>query len=135
MNKEYKFIPKEYGFEPIENFPELSKASWYGSNTYIKIIENGGPSFGRKVFWYKACAISESVVSFYSHSFDASRSLEKNFELGNNPRVVYLGLISNHDFAVELLKHLFGTLRNDSVQTFGKERLERNINEEAKKQL
>ncbi len=138
MSTTYKFNPEDYGFEPIEKFPELSKAKWYGSNTFIKVVENGGKEFGRKVFWYKACKLNNSIdsddrVSFYSHSFDVSKSLDKNFDLGSAPRITYNGLVSSHNFAVLLLKNLLGTTRNESVETDGKERLERNINEEAKK--
>ncbi len=135
----YKFNPEAYGFEPIENFPELAQSDWYGANTFIKIIENGGETFGRKVFWYTACKLQSSSmkddrVSFYSHSFDALISITKNFDLGTMPTKTYFGIINSNAFAIELLKNLFGTTDNNSAETTGKERLERNINEPAKLQ-
>ena len=39
MKEPYKFNAEEYGFEPLSNFPELVKYDWFGSPTYIKIIE------------------------------------------------------------------------------------------------
>ncbi len=134
----YKFNPLSYGFEPIENFSELAEARWYGANTFIKVLENGGGTFGRKVYWYVACTLNsingdDDRINFYNHSYDANDSPTKNFDLGSSPRIVYDSLIGSDEFAIELLKNLFGTTKNDSVQTYGKQRLERNINEAAKK--
>lgn len=139
MKDKFKFNPENFGFEPIEKFPELWKADYYGSNTFIKIIENGGKEFGRKVFWYIACSLNTQIfldndrIRFYEHSFDVNKTITENFDgFGSKPRITYFSLIDSEEYAIQLLRNLFGTLKNDSAQTIGKERLERNINDDAK---
>ena len=50
---EYKFNPEQYGFEPVDKFPELAYNYPMGTGKwFIKISEYG--NYGRLVYWYHA---------------------------------------------------------------------------------
>ena len=140
---EYKFNPEQYGFEPVDNFPELAYNYPMGTGKwFIKISEYA--NYGRLVYWYHAIFTGVGLgdddrVEISSGSYDAAKTkkakqnltevkngkLERvpEYDLQNRTSVEYLGLISNHKFAVELLKHLLGTTKNKSVENEGRERL------------
>ncbi len=120
----YKFNPEDFGYENISNFPELRDL--FGSRTYVKVISDGS-TFDRVVYWYSFCHKSTGMENddrweIGSSTFDISSSGKSNLKTD------FRGLISTDSFAYELLTHLFGTTRNESVLTDGKERVEQNIN-------
>ena len=123
MDKEYTFNPERFGYEPLENFPELNDL--FGPTTFIKVIAIGEQKImGRPVYWYSAChPMGEAQWKFFSSSYDSNQPTK--YEVMNTK---YCGLISSHEFAVMLLKHLFGTFKQSSVEVEGVERLEQNIN-------
>jgi hypothetical protein len=127
----YKFNPKKYGFEPISQFPELQHL--WNKDTYIKVSCIGGKEFGRKVYWYKACVLNIGVdgderLTIYSTSFDEKDPSPKY----NSPHQRYMGLISTHEFALQLFYHLFGTTQNESVLKEGMQRYKSQINSKVK---
>lgn len=119
---EYKFNPEEYGFEHADNFPELKP--FLGNRTYVKIIEISDQE--RVTFWYKTCRQINPSLNDDRWTF-SSNSYQENSD-NDRPNNIYSGLISTKEFADMLLKNLCGTTRNDSVDTFGRERRDRNIN-------
>ena len=126
MKEAYVFDPEEFGYEPLENFPELKNS--FGPTTLIKVTAIGNKeSMGRAVYWYSAChPMTDDRWQFYSKSYDADDPEKKNARTNET----YCGLISSHEFAVMLLKHIFGTSKQSSVEVEGAERLEQNINQE-----
>ena len=81
---------------------------------------------GRAVYWYSAChPMSDDSWKILSGSYDENEP-DKYDRMSTD----YCGLISNHQFATMLLKHLFGTCKQESVEAEGVERLEQNINQE-----
>lgn len=128
----YKFNPEDYGFEPISRFPELQHL--YGKTTYVRITCVGGELFqpaGRTVYWYQACynigMSGDDRWKIMSCAWDSHDPRDTNPDECPIIHTNYSGLISTHEFAVELMKNLLGTTKNDSVQTDGKERLENPI--------
>ena len=125
MKNNYEFNPKDFGFEHISKFPELS--NWFGDSAFIKVIAIAGKEFDRAVYWYNYCSNigmdSDQRWEIGSHAYDSSRP-----EDYKGMSTVYQGLISTDQFAFELLCHLFGTTQNKSVLEEGKERVEQNIN-------
>ena len=121
METEYKFNPLDYGFEPVEKFPELSDPQWYGSDTSVKIT--AGSWYGRKVYWYLACRPNthDDRVIFFSHSWDENEYDRWEKEICW-PKRIYSGLVSTDEFAKQLLYHLMGTAMNKGVYTDGVER-------------
>lgn len=132
----YSFNPQEYGFEPIGRFPELQHL--FGKTTYVRITCVGGDEFqpaGRTVYWYHACYNigmgNDERWKIMSGAWDSNSPRDVPGHLSSDGHSIihtdYAGLISTHEFAVILLKHILGTTRNDSVETDGKERLENPI--------
>ncbi len=118
----YQFNPEEYGFEHVDNFPELRP--FLGNQTYVKVIEISDQE--KITFWYKTCRLinpdgNDNRWNFCSNSYQENNSYDRCHE-------IYSGLISTKEFADMLLKNLFGTTRNDSVDFFGVKRRDRNIN-------
>jgi hypothetical protein len=117
----YKFNPLEYGYEPITKFPELSYNFPMTDNWFVKVITYD--KMTDLVYWYSI--INNDVgmggddrikISNGSYNF-----ISRNFRQ-TNTSVKYSGLISSHNLATELLKNIFGTIKNDSVETVGEER-------------
>lgn len=124
MKEAYVFNPEKFGYEPLKNFPELEGS--FGPTTFIKVIAIGGKEMGRPVYWYSACRpMTDDRWSFCSSSYDSDDP-----DTYARTNATYCGLISSHEFAVMLLKHIFGTSKQSSVEVEGAERLEQNINQE-----
>lgn len=112
----YVFEPTKHGFEPIQNFPELSFNYPMIKGYYIKIVAYS--DYGDLVYWYKAISTliglkPDDRIQIYSGSHDFRKPSEYGKQ--NNSSVIYTGLISNDEFAESLLKHLLGTTRNESL--------------------
>jgi hypothetical protein len=128
----YKFDPLKHGFEPITNYPELEYMfPMRGDIWFIKIIVYS--DMGGLVYWYSALSLSVGLdsddrVEIVSgvHDFRYPAKYEKQ----NRTHTVYTGLISSDEFAKELLKHIFGTTKNESVEKEGIERYNTNISRE-----
>jgi hypothetical protein len=121
----YNFDPVEFGFENAKNFPEIEE--YLAVKSFVKVIAIGPKEImGRPVYWYCVCSpMSDDRWEFLSDSYDSN-------EPNRIPklRTVYQGLISNYNFAEMLLKHIFGTSLQKSVEEEGLERLNQNINKE-----
>lgn len=129
--KEYRFNPEAYGFVKKEEIAEL--VGVFGSTTFVKIVAGDR----KEAFWYIAIRpldIGEDGVQIHdyryqiysgSYSYKAVWEDEKEHytTTASSMKTIYLGLISTPAFAEELLKHLLGTLHNESVETDGKKRL------------
>lgn len=120
--KEYKFNPEDYGFEHADNFPELKE--FLGTNTYVKVTEISDQE--NVTFWYKTCRETNPSLDDDRWTIRSSSYQENSDNRCAND--IYNGLISTKEFADMLLKNLLGTTKNDSVDTFGIERRDRNIN-------
>ncbi len=120
---EYEFNPEDYGYQHVSNFPELKEL--FGNTTYVKITCVGGKEFDRLVYWYTACYScgfrEDQNWKIMSGSHDSAQPEKYSYS------TCYVGLISTDDFANQLLMHIFGTTKNDSVIKEGKERLESRI--------
>jgi len=123
---EYEFNPEDFGYEHVSNFPELE--GLFGPTTFVKVTAIGGKGFDRVVYWYSYC---------YKMGFHddqrwkiASSSYSEDRPSDFSSHDTYGGVISTKKFAKTLLMNLFGTIRNDSVLTDGKQRLKQNINKE-----
>ena len=120
----YEFNPEKFGYEHISKFPELKK--YFGNTTYIKVVEIGGIDFNRVVYWYSYCY---KIGSDIDQRWNIGSSSYNETEVRDfNSTITYQGLITNENFAGELLCHIMGALKNESVLTYGKKRVERNIN-------
>lgn len=120
MNTENDFIfnPLKHGFEPITNYPELGFNYPMIDGYYVKVVAYS--NYGDLVYWY-------IIISTHIGLKPDDRILIKNgvYDFRNpseygkqdNPTTVYLGLVSNDEFAENLLKHLLGTTRNESLKT------------------
>ena len=136
MNKNYEFNPIQYGYEPIENYPELSYLFPLDGNWYIKVLVYSDMAGEGLVYWYSALFLNQGWderIKILSGCHDTR--IESSFEKQNRPTQDYLGLISNDTFAKQLLSHLFGTLENSSVATIGKKRLQQNIGSQMRKEF
>ena len=124
----YQFNPAEFGFKPVVNFPELREL--LHKRAWVKIIAVGGETTRDLVYWYTTCYAMghkhwrDDRWVFHQSSFSIGRDGERKDDLNDGGHRVYSGLISTKEFAVELLKNLFGTIMNDGVEKYGKERLE-----------
>lgn len=125
----YKFNPLDYGFKDISLFPELHDR--FSGNAFVKVTAVGGEMFNRLVYWFIVC---NKTVPFDKRD-DRYEFTGSTFDIdytGTRPErqsTEYSGLISNHEFAINLFKHMFGTLSNDSVETVGKERLNEDLSD------
>lgn len=113
----YLLDPEHYNFNPSGIYPELH--DYFGPNTFIKPI-----AANDRYCWYMAVKINKQFECLRYQIYKGV--FEKNKPIGSLdwPDVIYFGLITNKFFAEELLKHLMGTIRDESVETIGKERLE-----------
>jgi len=122
----YEFNPEDYGYEHVSNFPELE--GLFGPTTFVKVIAIGGKTFGRIVYWYSYCY--KMGMNDDQRWKIASSSYSEDSPGNFSSHTTYNGVISSKKFAKNLLMHLFGTSKNDSVLTDGKQRLKQNINKE-----
>ncbi len=123
--KAYIFDPLKHGFEPLSKFPELgfyfpniSSGVWF-----IKITTYA--NYGDLVYWYSALSIAkrnigDDRIEIISGSLDFRKPLD--YDKQNKSRVEYLGLITSDEYAKLLFPHLFGTIKNSSVENEGLER-------------
>lgn len=114
----YKLEPELYHFHPSTEYPELS--DHFGSDTYIKVIEMHDK--GTNVAcWYLAISSNDQ---FNRYEISSGLYLQgKPLHERDWPKREYFGLISNKEFAEELLAHIFGTTTNESVKNEGVARL------------
>ncbi len=125
----YKFDPLKHGYEPISKYPELSyHFPIIDDIWFIKPICYG--NYGGLVYWYSAITLSvgpagDDRVKILSGSHDTRRSAIS--EIQGKTSIDFCGLISSDEFAKELLLHLFGTTKNESVYKEGLERYEKNV--------
>lgn len=118
FNSAYKFDPLKHGFEAITNYPELSFNYPMIEGYFVKVVCYD--NFGDLVYWYK---VVSTVIGFDDdHRIEIKSGVydfRKPSEYGkqSNPTTEYLGLVSNDEFAENLLKHLLGTTRNESLKT------------------
>lgn len=126
--KRYVFDPFEYGFEPIFKYPEL--LPFYNDLSYVKILSFG--DYDGLVYWYVVCRQlgHDDRIEISLGSYD-TRPYAKN----SPAKTTYLGLISNEKFAKNLLYHLFGTTRNESVQVEGRKRYDENLGDEIRQKF
>lgn len=128
MNDEiYCFDPLKHGFEPIQNYPELEFAYPIIDGYFVKIVCYD--NYGGLVYWYKVISTLVGLkpddrveITYGVYDFRKSK-----YERQSNPKVEYLGLISSDQFAENLLKHLLGTTRNDSLKCISVTRYNENI--------
>lgn len=126
----YKFDPTKHGYEPITKFPELEYAFPIIEGYYVKVVTYS--YYSGLVYWY-------SIISSHigrqpddrfkifegTHDFRKPNTYEKQ---GSSP-TVYVGLISNDEFAESLIKHIIGTTRNDSVDSISSDRYSERLGE------
>jgi hypothetical protein len=118
----YEFDPTKFGFLPPKKMPKDLKEV-EAKYAFVKVICISGKNDG--TFWYTSChkiADGDDRWRFSSGLFDVSRA--DQYDGGHTRHSIYSGLISSDEYAKELLKHLLGTTRNESVVTDGAERLE-----------
>lgn len=131
MNKEtskYVFSPLKHGFEPITNYPELGFCYPMIDGYYIKIVCYS--DYGGLVYWYNVLSTliglkPDDRIEIKSGVYDFRKPSEYGMQA--NPRTTYLGLVSNDEFAENLLKHLLGTTRNESLNTCSITRYNENV--------
>lgn len=115
----FEFIPGEFGFRPISEFPDVAETLMECMNprrfrwTYIKISAIGGEEFGfpdRVVLWYTLCDTEDAGefgrITFYRHSFDSRKRRVDPEYLG--PTKQYFGTIKSREFAYLLMDNLCG---------------------------
>jgi hypothetical protein len=121
----YTFNPKDYGYEEVQEFPEITDQ--FGNTTYIKVIAIAGKSSKRVVYWYSYC-----YLRTYLHNDDrweiGSSVYDEAEPNKSNNSIRYCSPITSDEYARQLLMHIFSALSNESVFGCGKERLEQNIN-------
>lgn len=124
----YAFDPLKHGFEPITNYPELGFNYPMIDGYFVKVVCYA--DYGGLVYWYKVISTliglkPDDRIEIKSGSYDFRKPSEYGKQ--NNPSTEYLGLISNDKFAENLLKHLLGTTRNESLMTDSIERYNENL--------
>ncbi len=141
MNKEkYKFDPLKHGYEPISKFPELGFMYPMLDDKYFIKIE-AYSDMGGLVYWYSCIELLHSNnfiddrVKIQSDSYDTRRECTYEAQNNHGRQTNYFGLIPSDKFANELLKHLFGTCQNESVNKEGLERYTENLNEKMRKEF
>lgn len=117
----YKFNPLDYGYEPVEKFPELKGI--LSDKHFVKVVTISNSE--RPTYWYSTCRDmllhGDERWQFYGGAWQEG----SENSLGHS---VYLGTISSHEFAESLLMHLMGTCKNSGVEDWGRQRFEQNIN-------
>jgi len=124
----YAFNPIKHGFKPIINFPELGFNFPMIDGYYIKVVAYD--NFGDLVYWYKVISTligfgNDDRIKISSGVYDFRKPSEYGKQ--DNPTTEYLGLISNDEFAENLLKHLLGTTTNESLNNCSIERYNENL--------
>ena len=124
----YVFDPLKHGFEPITNFPELGFNYPMINGYYVKVVCYA--NYGGLVYWYKVLSTligmkHDDRIEIESGSYDFRKTSEYGKQ--NNPKTQYLGLVSNDEFAENLLKHLLGTTKNESLNTDSTTRYNENV--------
>ena len=114
----YKFDPLKHGFEPITNYPELGFNYPMIDKYFVKIICYSEHEI--LSYWY--LVLTNGIGLFPDDRIEIKKGVytfrnPSEYGKQNNPSTVYSGLISNDKFAENLLKHLLGTTRNDSLRT------------------
>lgn len=127
-SKPYVFDPLKHGFEPITKYPELAFNYALIEGYYVKIVCYD--NFGDLVYWYKTISTligfdGDDRIKISSGVYDFRKP--SKFGEQSNPTTEYLGLISNDEFAQNLLKHLLGTTKNESLNTDSESRYNENI--------
>ena len=135
-NKSYVFNPLKHGFEPITNYPELGFNYPMIDGYFVKVVcyEN----YGGLVYWYKVISTrigikSDDRIRIQSGVYDFRKPSEYGKQ--SNPTTEYFGLVSNDEFAESLLKHLLGTTRNDSLNTYSITRYNENVGIKMRKEF
>lgn len=134
--KIYKFNPLDHGYESATKFPELEYQFPILDNWFIKVVCYANHQ--GLVYWYSAISLSVGMagddrVKIISGSYDTRKP--NLYEVQGRTTVSYCGLISSDKFAKELLIHIFGTTKNDSVLTDGLERYEQDNNSTMRKEF
>lgn len=124
----YTFDPLKHGFEPITNYPELGFNYPMIDGYYVKVVCYS--DYGDLVYWYKVLSTliglkPDDRIEIKSGVYDFRKPSEYGKQ--DNPRTEYLGLVSNDEFAKNLLKHLLGTTRNESLKTDSITRYNENV--------
>jgi hypothetical protein len=124
----YVFDPLKHGFEPISNYPELGFNYPMIDGYFVKVVCYS--DYGGLVYWYKVLSTligmkPDDRIEIKSGSYDFRKPSEYGKQ--TNPTTEYLGLVSNDEFAENLLKHLLGTTRNDSLNTDSITRYNENV--------
>lgn len=128
---EYEFNPENYGYEHVSNFPELIEfMDGMVDSTYIKVIsicseDDDHLKLNRSMYWYSRCYnIADSDRwEISSNSFNIKKSCVEVKHCSE-----YSSIITSDYFATELLTHIFSGSINSNLHSYGKTRLERNIN-------
>ena len=101
----YTFDPTLYGYDKVEDFPEL--INFLPKDSFVKVIAIAGSDFDRAVYWFSYCRANshgegwEIRGSVYDHG-------SKDISISGNHRD-YLGLIGSSEFAELLLTNIFGS--------------------------
>lgn len=121
----YKFNPLEHGFESISNYPELLK--YFNADNFVKVVAYG--DYGGLVYWYMVCNpfTHDDRIEFLGGAYDTREKASNS-----SGKREYCGLISNDEFARQLLMHLLGTTQTKSVDKEGVERYFQNLSPEIK---
>lgn len=132
--KKYKFNPIDYGFESVDNYPELSYNFPMGTGKwFIKVANYINKT--NLIYWYYAIYIgggveSDDRVEIMLGMHHGGRPLTHEAQHGGNTK--YEGVISSDKFAKMLLSHIFAT-KNSEVETLGKKRLSESLGKEMRK--
>lgn len=111
----YNFNPKEFKFHEINKHPEIF--DFFGKDTFIKVTAEHKSEKGN-IYWYlaiKKIRDDDDRLNIYSGSFKENETVKEH----QYPHKVYSGLISNDEFAKNLLIHLMGTTLNSGVHCHG----------------
>jgi hypothetical protein len=125
----YKFNPLNHGFESLSNFPEL--CSYFPimyNNWFIKIIDYVEDCNNDLTYWYVAISLpigfdGDDRVKILSNIFVFNHDDKHQ----NKADIGYYGLISSDEYAKQLLIHLFGTIKNESIIRLGVDRYSDNL--------
>lgn len=124
----YAFDPLKHGFEPITKYPELGFNVPMIDGYFVKVVCYA--NYGGLVYWYKLLSTligfkPDDRIQIWGGSYDFRKPSEYGKQ--GNPTTEYLGLVGNDEFAENLLKHLLGTTRNESLDTDSITRYSENV--------